>query len=163
MPSWTEREDAFARSLQKQVGAPRSACGFPPTVSKDRRCRSRRQMIVATCRGRCRWGGSGFRARCHLPFHHWTAGAPLATSIAHKGGLAGAKALAASAIEFFQDNTLVAETKASFGRELAGTVYRPLLPEDQRAPAHLNLALMEKFRPQMEAHYLRDEPVFATP
>ena len=99
----------------------------------------------------------------HLPFHHWTAGAPLATSIAHKGGLAGAKALAASAIEFFQDNTLVAETKASFGRELAGTVYRPLLPEDQRAPAHLNLALMEKFRPQMEAHYLRDEPVFATP
>ena len=40
----------------------------------------------------------------HLPFHHWTAGAPLATSIAHKGGLAGAKALAASVIEYFQDN-----------------------------------------------------------
>ena len=99
----------------------------------------------------------------HLPFHYWTAGAPLATSIAHKGGLAGAKALAASVLEFFQDNTLVAETKASFGRELGGTVYRPLLPEDQRAPAHLNLALMEKFRPQMEAHYLTDEPVFEPP
>ena len=36
----------------------------------------------------------------HLPFHHWTAGAALATAIAHKGGEVGAKALAASVIDY---------------------------------------------------------------
>lgn len=96
----------------------------------------------------------------HLPFHHWTAGAPLATSIAHKGGLVGAKALSASVLEFFQDGGLVARTKASFSQELAGTVYMPLLPKDQQAPPNLNRALMEQFRPLMEIHYLTDEPVF---
>jgi aminobenzoyl-glutamate utilization protein B len=96
----------------------------------------------------------------HLPFHHWSAGAALATSIAHKGGLAGAKALAASVIEYLQDPDLVAQTLESFRRELNGAVYKPLLPDDQRAPEHLNFALMEKFRPQMEAHYVKAEPVF---
>ena len=163
MPSWTEQEDAFARSLQKQAGAPEIGL----RTSADSLQGPAVQIAASNDCGDVSWkvpmGRIWFPGNVpHLPFHHWTAGAPLATSIAHKGGLAGAKALAASAIEFFRDNTLVAETKASFGRELAGTVYRPLLPEDQRAPAHLNLALMEKFRPQMEAHYLRDEPVFAT-
>ena len=164
MPSWTEQEDAFARSLQKQAGAPEIGL----RTSADSLQGPAVQIAASNDCGDVSWkvpmGRIWFPGNVpHLPFHHWTAGAALATSIAHKGGLAGAKALAASAIEFFQDNTLVAETKASFGRELAGTVYRPLLPDDQRAPAHLNLALMEKFRPQMEAHYLRDEPVFATP
>jgi aminobenzoyl-glutamate utilization protein B len=96
----------------------------------------------------------------HLPFHHWSAGAALATSIAHKGGLAGAKALAASVIDYFQNNDLVPRTKDSFKNELGGVAYKPLLPDDQRAPAHLNQALMEKFRPAMEPHYVKAEPVF---
>jgi aminobenzoyl-glutamate utilization protein B len=164
MPSWTEQENAFARSLQKQAGA--AEIGL--RSSADRLEGPAVQIAASNDCGDVSWkvpmGRIWFPSNVpHLPFHHWTAGAPLATSIAHKGGLAGAKALAASVIEFFQDRTLVVETKASFCRELAGTVYRPLLPEDQRAPAHLNLALMEKFRPQMEAYYLSDEPVFATP
>jgi aminobenzoyl-glutamate utilization protein B len=96
----------------------------------------------------------------HLPFHHWTAGAPLATSIAHKGGIVGAKALAMSVVDYLKNPALVAETKESFAREIGDTVYRPLLPADQRAPADLNAALMEKFRPQMEAHYVAERPVF---
>jgi aminobenzoyl-glutamate utilization protein B len=164
MPSWTGQEDAFARSLQKQAGAPE--IGLRTSAESLRGPAV--QIAASNDCGDVSWkvpmGRIWFPGNVpHLPFHHWTAGAALATSIAHKGGLAGAKALAASALEFFQDNTLVAEAKASFGRELGGTVYRPLLPEDQRAPAHINLALMEKFRPQMEAHYLRDEPIFETP
>ncbi len=96
----------------------------------------------------------------HLPFHHWSAGAPLATSIAHKGGLAGAKALATSVIEYFQKPALVEQTKDSFRRELGGVVYRPLLPDGQRAPAHLNANLMAQYRSAMEAHYLDHEPEF---
>ncbi len=41
---------------------------------------------------------------------------------------------------------------------MAASIYRPLLPDDQRAPEHLNRRLMEKFRPQMETHYIKAEP-----
>ena len=36
----------------------------------------------------------------NIAYHHWSAGAALATSIAHKGGLVGAKALATSVLDF---------------------------------------------------------------
>ena len=131
---------------------------------KVRRCRSRRPTIAATCPGRCRWAESGFPATCRIC--RSITGPPARRSPRRSRTRVGSQArrrLRPPSSNSSRTTTLVAETKVSFSRELAGTVYRPLLPEDQRAPAHLNLALMEKFRPQMEAHYLSDEPVFATP
>lgn len=162
MPAWTEEENAFARSLQKQAAVPE--IGLRPVV--DELKGPAVQITASNDCGDVSWkvpmGRIWFPGNVpHLPFHHWTAGAPLATSIAHKGGIAGAKALAASVIDYLLDNDLVERAKASFAKELVGTVYRPLLPNDQRAPANLNFALMEQYRRQMEAHYLKDEPVFA--
>lgn len=161
MPLWTEQEHAFARSLQKQVGGPEIGL----RLSTDRLEGPAKQIAASNDCGDVSWkvpmGRMWFPGNVpHLPFHHWTAGAPLATSIAHKGGLAGAKALAASVIDFLEDDALVARTKVTFGEELAGAVYRPLLPDDQRAPADLNYGLMEKFRPLMEVHYVVEEPAF---
>ena len=147
MPVWTEQENAFARKLQQQAEHARDR----PAPGRQAADGPAVQIAASNDCGDVSWkvpmGRVWFPGNVpHLPFHHWSAGAALATSIAHKGGLAGAKALAASVIEYFQDNALVAQTRDSFKRELGGVVYRPLLPEDQRAPAHLNLALMEKFR-----------------
>jgi hypothetical protein len=63
-------------------------------------------------------------------------------------------------IEFFQNPALVEETKDTFKRELGGVVYKPLLPDGQRAPANLNRDLMERYRHAMEAHYIDKEPAF---
>ncbi len=161
MPVWTEQENVFARSLQQQAKMPE--IGLRPAVLPLKGPAI--QIAASNDCGDVSWkvpmGRIWFPGNVpHLPFHHWTAGAALATSIAHKGGLVGAKALAASVIEYFQNNALVAQTKDSFKNELGGVEYKPLLPDDQRAPAHLNHALMEKFRPQMEAHYIKAEPEF---
>src|SRR4029079_11094735 len=59
----------------------------------------------------------------HVAFHHWAAGAALTTSIAHKGAVAGAKALAASVLDFFIDRDLIAQTKATFKQEIGTTIY----------------------------------------
>jgi aminobenzoyl-glutamate utilization protein B len=96
----------------------------------------------------------------NAPFHNWAAGAALTTSIAHKGALAGARALAASALDFLLEPARVAEAQRTFDREIAGTSYSPLLPADQKPPLNLNRALMERFRPAMEAHYIEGEPKF---
>ena len=48
----------------------------------------------------------------------------------------------------------------SFRKEVGETAYRSLLPEGQKPPVELNAATMEKFRPLMEPHYLRERPEF---
>jgi len=69
-----------------------------------------------------------------VSYHHWSAGVSLATTIAHKGALAGAKTMAASAIDIFLEPKLVARAKETFKEEIGDTEYRPLLPPDQKPP-----------------------------
>jgi aminobenzoyl-glutamate utilization protein B len=96
----------------------------------------------------------------HAAFHHWSAGACLTTSIAHKGALVGTKALAASALEFFVSPAKIEEAWRTFETETAGTEYRSLLRPDQKPPVELNRSLMNRFRPAMEAGYLQGAPEF---
>jgi aminobenzoyl-glutamate utilization protein B len=161
MPAWTKQEMAFARKLQQQVNMPE--VGLRPAVKQLEGPAV--QIAASNDCGDVSWkvpmGRVWFPGNVpHLPFHHWSAGAALATSIAHKGGLAGAKALAASVLDYFANNDLVAQTRDSFKSEIGGIAYRPLLPDDQRAPADLNRPLMEKYRVLMQAHYIKAEPVF---
>jgi aminobenzoyl-glutamate utilization protein B len=95
-----------------------------------------------------------------VPFHHWTTGVALASSIAHKGALAGTKALAGAVIDLLTDPALVQRAKDTFREELGGIAYRPLLPLDQKPPLDLHRELMEHWRPKMREHYLKQTPVF---
>jgi aminobenzoyl-glutamate utilization protein B len=162
-PQWTDEEQKFAKALQQSAGAP--ATGLRP---EPRPMIGPAQQIAASndC-GDVSWKVP--MARVWFPgnvpnvdFHHWSAGAALATSIAHKGGHVGAQALAASVIDFLKDPALITAAKETFREEIGDVVYRPLLPPDQRPPTDLNAALMEKFRRLMEPHYLRDRPLFVT-
>jgi aminobenzoyl-glutamate utilization protein B len=94
--------------------------------------------------------------------HHWSAGVALATSIAHKGALAGAKVLAASIVQCLKDPAIVEEAKRTFKEELGGVVYRPLLPREQKPPVDLNRAAMEKYRPLLAERHLKERPVFVS-
>jgi aminobenzoyl-glutamate utilization protein B len=162
MPHWTADEQGFAKALQK--GANVSASGLrtgvkpldgpTPQIAASNDCGDVSWKVPM---GRV-WFPSNVP---HVAFHHWAAGAALTTSIAHKGAVAGAKALAASVLDFFVDRDLVAQTKATFQQEIADVVYRPLLPDDQRPPVDLNRAEMDKYRPQMERHYVKERPVFS--
>jgi len=162
MPAWTEQEQALARALQRAAGVNeiglRPACTplTGPSV----------QIAASNDCGDVSWKVPMARVWFpgnvpNLVYHHWSAGAALATTIAHKGGLVGAKALATSIIDFLKNPGRVAEAKESFLRETGGESYRPLLPEGQRPPQDLNAATMEKYRALMERHYVRERPVFS--
>jgi len=161
MPQWTEEEQRFARELQKQAGVPEA--GLRREISPI----TPRPMIPAgNDSGDISWkvpmGRLMFPTNVpQTTFHHWTAGAALTTSIAHKGSEAGAKALAMSAIAFLEDQALVDAARRNFKEEIGDTVYRPLLAENQSPPtADLNRDLMERFRPEMSKHYVKEAPVF---
>lgn len=161
MPAWSEAEQRLARDLQAAAGV--DASGLRPAITP---LTGPSKMIMASndC-GDVSWKVP--MARLWFPgnvpgitYHHWSAGAALATSIAHKGAVAGAKALAASVADCFTDPAIVDEAKRTFADEIGDTPYVPLLPADQAPPCGANEALMERFRPLLEKHYTGKRPVF---
>jgi aminobenzoyl-glutamate utilization protein B len=69
--------------------------------------------------------------------------------------------MAASIVECFKNPAIVEEAKRVFKEEIAGVEYKPLLPPDQKPPVELNRAMMEKFRPAMREHYVKEKPSFS--
>ncbi len=162
LPDWSDEEEALARSVQKAAGVeiegltrqikPLAGAAKPIPAANDAGDVSWKVPM-----GRV-WFPSNIP---HVPYHHWAGGVALATSIAHKGGIIGAKVLAASVLDFFKQPELVDQAKASFATELGDVRYRPLIGADQKPPIELNRALMDKYRAAMSAHYLEDKPRFS--
>lgn len=162
MPEWTEQEHAFARSVQKEIKRPEIGLRTAVTPLSG----IAKQIRASNDCGDISWkvpmGRLWFPSNIpDAPFHHWSAGASLATSIAHKGVVVGTIAMAASALEFMMDPALVEQAKASFKQEIGDVVYQPLLPADNKPPLGLNQEIMDKYRPAMEQHYLAERPVFS--
>jgi aminobenzoyl-glutamate utilization protein B len=161
LPLWSEEEDTLARKLQAQVQVPVQGLARQyvrmngPAVQRG----------AANDAGDVSWKVPMVKMYFpgnipNISFHHWAAGVSLATSIAHKGAVAGAKAMAAAVIECLQNPAVVDEAKRTFKEELGGIEYRPLLPAGQKPPVPLNRDTMERFRPLLERHYLKERPTF---
>jgi aminobenzoyl-glutamate utilization protein B len=160
MPKWTEEEHNLAKALQRNLK------GKPEGLHKEISVlRESRQSASSNDAGEVTWivptGRVTFPANIpNIPNHHWAAGVAPATSIAHKGAVAGAKVLAASVVDFLMDPKLVEEAKTTFKKETAGFHYKSFLPPDQKPPVHLNKELMERYRPLLAKYYLKEKPKF---
>lgn len=161
MPAWSAEEQAFARELQAAAAVP--VDGLPVAITPLKGPAP--QRAPSNDCGDISWavpmGRFSFPANVlNVPAHHWSAGAALTTSIAHKGAEAGTKAMCGALVELFSDPGLVAAAKASFAQELGGVKYRPLLPPDQKPPLPTNTEMMDSFRPKMREFYVKERPVF---
>jgi aminobenzoyl-glutamate utilization protein B len=161
LPHWSKEEDDLARSLQAKLDVPVEGLvrDYVPMNGPAV------QKAAANDAGDVSWKVPMVKLYYpanipHISNHHWAAGVALATSIAHKGAVAGAKVLAASLLECFSNPAVVEEAKRTFGQEVAGAQYISLLPRHQKPPTDLNRATMEKFRPLQQRHYLSESPVF---
>lgn len=161
MPTWSNAEHDLASRLQAAIGAREEGLKTAiepldgPTAS----------IPAANDCGDVSWkvpmGRLWYPANVPgVTFHHWSAGSALATSIAHKGGLAGAKALAATLVDCFIDPSLIVAAKASFVEETRDTEYAPMIPAENTPPLETNRELMESFRPAMQAHYVEPTTAF---
>jgi aminobenzoyl-glutamate utilization protein B len=162
MPEWSAEEEALAKAVQTRAGAKEE--GLPRTITVM--SGPSQQKASANDGGDVSWKVPmvKFYFPANIPgcsAHHWSAGVSLATSIAHKGAVAGAKAMAAAALDFLTDPAKVRDAKATFKEEIGDVVYRPLLPPDQTPPVDLNRAQMEPWREKLKAHHVKEKPVFA--
>lgn len=161
MPAWSEEEQQLARAIQEKAGAATSGLKTAPRPLKGPAvqgspCNDCGDVSWAVPMGRLSYPGTV----PDVTFHHWTGGVPLATSIAHKGAVAGAKALCGAIIDLLLDPALLRRAKETFDAQRGGVAYAPLLPPEQKPPIDLHRALMEQWRPHMREHYLTQMPAF---
>jgi len=164
MPKWTDAEHTFARAVQEAAG--KKAIGLPREVRPLQHMT--RPIAASNDCGDISWKVPMARVNfpANLPnimFHEWAAGAALATSIAHRGGLAGAMALAGTVVDLLCEPGLVDSVKRSFAMEIGEVRYRPLIDSDLRPPVDLNRALMDKYREAMKPYYRPPQVGFAVP
>jgi aminobenzoyl-glutamate utilization protein B len=159
LPAWSAEDQELAKALQKELKNPRAE-GL--TV----KLRDNLQGPVTENNG----GGSDDIGDISwnvptvtlnypsnipgLPGHNWANAISMATPIAHKGVIAGAKVQAMTILDLVSRPELVEQAWTYFRDvQTRDTKYEPLLrPQDQPA-IWLNKAIMDKYRPEMKKYY----------
>jgi aminobenzoyl-glutamate utilization protein B len=159
MPAWTPDDQAFARAVQRAVGQPDSGLkttvdSLDPPVDPARNMGGPSDDI-----GDVSWTVPTavlyYPANVDgLPGHHWSSAMAMATPIAHKGSVAGAKAAAMTMLDLLLRPVLVDSARAYFRDVQTREVkYQPLIRPDDQPPVELNREIMERYRPAMRGYY----------
>lgn len=154
MPEWSEDDRVFARAFQTAMGA--ELVGLPDEVSP---LYESRQGSSSSDVGDITWNIPYARLRFPsqiagtLGGHHWSAAIVPATPVAHKGIVAGAKALAGTMVDLFTDPSKVQAIREDFERQVAGVVWKSLIPDGAEPPTFLNTEKMAKWRLLLEPYY----------
>jgi len=157
MPQWTEKENTFAKMLQKELEAKET--GYPDKLNPLGQPSEIQvgggstdvgevSLIAPTATLNFPGGVPGTIG------HHWSTVTAGYGSAAWKGLNAGAKVMAATAMDLLTDEKLLSAIKNEFAEYSKTHPYKSFLPEGARPPLDLNRELMEKYRmAMMEAEY----------
>ncbi|SVB66039.1 uncharacterized protein METZ01_LOCUS218893, partial [marine metagenome] len=90
----------------------------------------------------------------NLPGHNWSNAVAMATPIAHKGVLAGAKAQALNLFDLLTDDDLMEAAWDYYENvQTKDQQYTPLLREQDNPAVHLNEGIMAEFKGDMSEFY----------
>ena len=165
LPEWTEKDQELARAVQKEVNAPDHFNGLPVKLDTIGLPLTRFVSGGSDDIGDISWKLPTVTMRFPsnipgLPGHHWSNAIAMATPIAHKGVIAGAKAEAMTILDFLMKPELVEEAWTYFREEQGmDTKYEPMVTKDDQPAIYLNTEIMEEFRPKLEPYYY-DETKF---
>ena len=77
----------------------------------------------------------------------------MATPIAHKGAVAGAKVTAMTLVDLFTDKALVKDAKKYFKKQTKETQYKPMIRQADKPAIELNAGIMNTYRAEMKKYY----------
>ena len=160
MPAWDEKDQALARAVQRMVGRPDSGLRttVPPLRSPEEAARAR-TATGSDDIGDVTWtvptATLYFPANIPgTPGHNWADAIAMATPIAHKGVVAGAKVQALTVLDLLLKPTLVSDARRYFTDVQTRTVkYRPLMAPSDQPATWLNADRMAKYRGEMRKAY----------
>ena len=159
MPAWTEDDQKFARAVQRaaggaELGLKTEVDTLDPPIDPSRNLGGPSDDI-----GDVTWNVPTvvlyFPANVTgLPGHSWADAMTMATPIAHKGAVAGAKAQAMTLLDLLLLPALVDSARAYFTDVQTKTVrYQPLLRPEDKPALELNRETLDRYRPAMRRYY----------
>ena len=157
LPQWTEDEQKFARAVQRLSDGKEE--GLPTTSKKLEAPPAQPESGGSDDIGDVSWVAPTVTLRYpanipNLPGHNWANAIAMATPIAHKGVVAGAKVVAMTMVDLLTRPELVDEAKRYFNDvQLKNNKVLPLLADTDEPQIRINSDTMERFRPQMRKFY----------
>ena len=159
MPAWSEADQQFARAVQRSVQAADSGLSTEVDSLKGPVDPARNLGGASDDIGDVSWNLPTvvlyYPANVSgLPGHHWADAMAMATPLAHKGAVAGAKAQAMTMLDLLLRPALVDSAWSYFRDVQTKTVkYQPLLRPEDKPPLELNREILERYRPAMKRYY----------
>ena len=160
LPTWSEADQTLARALQKELGnatQPGLAMKVDelgqPVRAEDKRGGGSDDI------GDISWNMPTVTLRYPsnipgLPGHNWSSAIAMATPIAHKGVVAGAKVQAMTILDLVMKPELVKQSWDYFTNvQTKDQKYLPFIAKDTPPPTWLNKAILDKYRPEMKKYY----------
>jgi aminobenzoyl-glutamate utilization protein B len=152
MPDWTEKENNFAKALQKELGA--AETGYPTEPQKISRPLEIQVGGASSDVGEVTLVAP--TATINFPgivpgaiSHHWSYVTSGFGSASWKGLNAGAKAISASALDLLTNPKLLEEVRNDFEEYVKERPFKSFLPQGAQPPLEMNKQLMEKHRDSM--------------
>jgi len=173
LPQWSEADQTLAKALQKELKQPERGLSvrIPPLRTQP--------VVAANADGGEEGGGRGGQPTgggsddigdvswavptitlsypSNIPGgpgHNWANGIAMATPIAHKGVVAGAKVQAMTMLDILLHPELVQKAWDYYNNVQTKDVkYKSLLRPDDKPAIWLNQKTMEEYRPKMKALY----------
>ncbi|MGI9546377.1 MAG: peptidase dimerization domain-containing protein, partial [Flavobacteriaceae bacterium] len=159
LPEWSEADQMLAKAVQREVNSPKDTTGLaikldtiglpvvePVSGGSDDIGDISWKIPTVTLRFPSNIPG--------LQGHHWSNSIAMATPIAHKGVVAGAKVEAMTILDLLLKPKLVEQAKAYFNEEQASKQkYIPMVSETDEPAIYLNKEIMEFYAPLLVPYY----------
>ena len=158
LPTWSEDDQRFAKALQTLMGAEEPQ-GLATDLAGVSEPLENPVSGGSDDIGDVSWNVPTVTLRFPsnvrgLQGHHWSSAMAMATPIAHKGAVAGAKVIATTMLDLFQNETLVNEAQMYFGDvQTAEEQYEAFIGPDDPPAIEKNRDTMAQYRPLLEELY----------
>ena len=158
LPKWTAGEQAFAKLVQKNANAARQE-GLALELKKLEPPLAEPKSGGSDDIGDVSWTVPTITIRYpsnipNLPGHNWSDAIAMATPIAHKGVVAGAKVVAMTTLDLLTDAKLRQAAKDYFTNVQTKTQkYVPMIASSDKPAIDINADIMARYKPELSKHY----------
>jgi len=159
MPTWDEKDQTLAHALQREIGAPDSGLSTRPGRLGGPVNEATRMGGGSDDIGDVSWNVPTITLNYPsnipgLPGHAWPNAIAMATPIAHKGVVAGAKVQAMTVLDILFTPQMVTDAWDYFNTVQTKDVkYKPFFAPTDKPPIWLNEKIMAQYRPLMQKYY----------
>lgn len=167
MPEWTDEDIALAKAVQAELGVEQQGLETELAPLAGQADPRENTGGGSDDIGDISWNVPTITLRYPanipgLPGHNWTSAIAMATPIAHKGIVAGAKVQAMTLFDLMTDPALLEGAQAYFDEvQTKEEKYQSLLTAEDVPAIHLNKDIMAAYREEMRKYYY-DPSQYAT-